>query len=305
MAEQNESIIRAAGGVLWRKADANPESEVEVAIIHRPRYDDWSIPKGKLVPGESLLEGAIREVAEETGYRVQVRQPLGDLEYAKNEGGVPKRKIVRYWSMHAEGGLFTPGREVDELRWVSIEQALELLSHERDRQLLATFAAAPRITRTVLLVRHGSAGSRAGWNGDDRERPLDEAGRAQAGALVWLLTRFDVRQIVSADYVRCVQTMEPLSAAVGLLITDEHLFSEDGYPGNESKAERALRGIGGEGVGSVICSQGNVIPDLITRIALKDGVNVSDPVIAKKGSTWSLTFANGQLHAAEYFPQLA
>lgn len=304
MAEAN--IIRAAGGVLWRTAKGPKiKSDIEVAIIHRPRYGDWSIPKGKLVPGESEIEGAIREVTEETGYRVQIRQPLGTVEYVKNAGATPRTKVVRFWSMHAEGGMFSPSHEVDELRWVSVEQAHELLTHERDKRLLSTFAREPIVTRTVLLVRHGSAGSRSDWTGVDKERPLDEAGRAQAEALVWLLTRFDVRQIVSADYVRCVQTMEPLSGAVGLPIADERLFSEDGYPGSERKAEKTLRGIGGDGAGSVVCSQGNVIPDLIRRIASQDGTSLSEPIVAKKGSTWSLTFAEGKLHAAEYFAPLA
>lgn len=307
MVEQvGASVIKAAGGVLWRTANASADDAgVEVAIIHRPRYDDWSVPKGKLVPGESELEGAIREVTEETGYRVQIRRPLGVVTYEKNSGAEPRMKTVRYWSMHAEGGLFSPSREVDQLRWLSVEEALGLLSHERDRELIRMFAAGPIRTRSILLVRHGSAGSRSDWSGDDSRRPLDETGVAQAEGLVWVLTRFDVREIISAPPLRCVQTVEPLGAAVGLTIREEPAVSEDRYYGREKEAARLVRGAGSEGTGTVICSQGGVIPDLMGRLAGQDGVALSEPVTAKKGSAWSLTFAEENLVAAEYFTPLA
>ena len=299
-------VIRAAGGVLWRTANASPEElRVEVAVIHRPRYDDWSVPKGKLVPGESELEGAIREVTEETGYRVQIRRPLGEVTYEKVSGGEARTKSVRYWSMHAEGGLFSPSREVDQLRWMSVDEALELLSHERDRGLVRTFAAGPMLTRSILLVRHGSAGSRSSWSGSDDQRPLDESGVSQAEGLVWLLTRFDVREIVSAPPLRCVQTVEPLGAAVGLAIREEPVMSEDAYYGREGEAISLLRGAGSDGTGTVVCSQGGVIPDLVERLSAADIGGPAEPVAARKGSVWSLTFAEQKLVAAEYFPSLA
>jgi 8-oxo-(d)GTP phosphatase len=300
------SIIRAAGGVLWRTANPSPnELKIEVAIIHRPRYDDWSIPKGKLVPGESELEGAIREVSEETGYRVQVRYPLGVVNYDKSSGGETRVKTVRYWAMHAEGGLFSPSREVDQLRWLSVEDAFAILSHERDRELLRSFATMPVRTRCILLVRHGSAGSRSDWTGDDTLRPLDETGEAQAEAMVWLLTRFDVREIISAPPARCRETVEPLSAAVGLAIREESVLSEGGYYGREREAISLLRSLGSDGTAAVVCSQGGVIPDLLTRLAKQDGSEMPPSLAAKKGSVWSLTFADQKLLVAEYFPPLA
>ena len=214
-------------------------------------------------------------------------------------------KTVRYWSMHAEGGIFSPSREVDQLRWVTIDEALSLLSHKRDLAILRTFAQGPILTRSILLVRHGSAGNRSSWTGEDEERPLDETGVAQAEGLVWLLTRFDVREIISAPPVRCLQTVEPLEGAVGLTIAQEAAFAETHYYGHESGAERLLRKAGGDGTGTVICSQGGVIPDLLARVAAKDGVGLAEPVVAKKGSVWSLTFAGGKLLAAEYFPPMA
>lgn len=293
--------IRAAGGVLWRQAaGANGDNEVEVAIIHRPRYDDWSMPKGKLNHNEIELEGAVREIAEETGYRVTVGPPLGDVTYEKDG----REKIVRYWAMRAEGGMFTPSREVDELRWIPVDEALELLTQPRDVGLLKQFAEKPVATKAVLLVRHGSAGSRSDWKGADELRPLDTLGADQAEAMVWLLCRFDVREIYSAPPVRCMETVAPLSVAVGLSVKEEPLISEDAYYGRERKAVSFIRSVGAPGLGTVLCSQGGVIPDILRRLGSADGYEFPGSIVAKKGSIWSLTFADDKLYSAEYFPPL-
>lgn len=296
-------MIRAAGGVVWRVvADRSGEPQVEVALIHRPRYDDWSLPKGKLAPGESEMEGAVREVFEETGYRVRVGRPLGEVRYMKSSGGQMRPKVVRYWSMQAEGGAFFSNREVDELRWVSLAEAQELLTHDHDRELLKKFVRGPAITGCVLLVRHASAGNRSRWEGEDRLRPLDELGWAQADELIRLLSRFEVESIVSADYVRCVQTVEPLSEAVGVKIQQERLFSEDGYPGFEEDALTLMRKYATALKTTVVCSQGDVIPDLLKRLTAEDHFDLpaSDP--SKKASVWALFFDGDRLFSAEHFP---
>ncbi len=296
----SNGVIHAAGGVLWRQAANGDGEKIEVAVIHRPRYDDWSIPKGKLNPGEIELEGAVREIAEETGYRVIVGRPLGQVEYVKD--GRPK--TVRYWAMRAEGGIFIPSREVDELRWLPVSDAMKLISVDRDRALLKTFAGGPVKTKAILLVRHATAGSRSEWTGADSKRPLDESGHQQADALVWLLTRFDIREVVSAPPLRCLQTVEPVSAAVGLSVRIAPVVSEDDYYGRESEALDLVRTAGTAGTGTVICSQGGVIPDLLQRLAKKDKHNLDGDLVAKKGSVWSLTFADERLIDAEYFPPL-
>lgn len=301
MGELNSGAIRAAGGVVWRQAaGANGDNQLEVAIIHRPRYGDWSMPKGKLNPGEIELEGAVREIAEETGYRVTVGPPLGDVSYLK-EG---RPKIVRYWAMRAEGGIFTPSREVDELRWLPVAEAMGLLSQPRDLDLLKKFAETPVATKAVLFVRHAMAGNRSDWKGGDNERPLDDAGRQQAEALVWLLTRFDVREIVSAPLARCTQTVAPLAVAVGLSVREEPLLAEETYPGREREALKFIRNVGTASTGTVLCSQGGVIPGILTLLGERDKHPMPDPLLAKKGSVWSLTFAEERLYSAEYFPPL-
>jgi 8-oxo-dGTP diphosphatase len=293
-----DNAIHAAGGVLWRQSAA--ADSIEVAVIHRPRYDDWSLPKGKLNPGEIELEGAVREVMEETGYRVTVGRPLGEVSYLKD--GRPK--VVRYWAMRAEGGIFTPSREVDELRWLPISSATGAMTRPLDIEVLERFAGGPLETKAILLARHATAGNRSGWRGEDDDRPLDDNGREQADALVWLLTRFDIREIISAPPARCMQTVEPLSRAVGLTVSTADVLGEYSYYGREREALSLIRSAGTEGTGSVLCSQGGVIPDLLTRLAMEDGVSLGESVVAKKGSVWSLTFAEGRLAAAEYFPPL-
>lgn len=298
-------MIRAAGGVLWRpleQPDPNKNS-VEIALIHRPRYDDWSIPKGKLAPGESDIEGAVREVLEETGFRVRLGRPLGEVRYMKaSPTGEARPKVVRYWAMQADSGGFSPNREVDELRWVSPAEAEELLTHDHDRDVLERFIRGPALYGAVLLVRHASAGSRSAWHGDDRERPLDDTGWFQAQELVRTLSRFEVDEIISADFLRCVQTVQPLSEAIGVPIVQESLFSEAGYPAHEDEAEHLLRKLGERLETAVVCSQGDVIPDLLERIAERDQVDLSHPSSIKKGGFCALTFDGPRLFSSEYFP---
>jgi 8-oxo-dGTP diphosphatase len=299
----NGTTIRAAGGVLWRPAGGGgSDTSVEVAVIHRPRYDDWTLPKGKLSPGESEVDGAIREVLEETGYHVRLGRALGETRYVKEQGGVQRPKVVRWWAMEAAAGSFTATREVDELRWVSLAEAHELLSRESDRQLLERFVRGPAPSRMVLLVRHADAGSRSDWAGDDRLRPLDDCGRLQADELVRLLAHFDPTEIISADYVRCRQTVEPLAEALGLPIGESALVSELGYPGHEDEALALVRTLGGAHHTTVVCTQRAVIPDLLSRLAQVDDVDLPAAPPARKGSTWALTFRQDRLAGGEYFP---
>jgi 8-oxo-dGTP diphosphatase len=127
----DDETVRAAGGVIVRRGKGG---EPELAVIHRPRYRDWSLPKGKLDPGETDEEAALREVDEETGLRCRLGEELPAVSYTDRHG---RPKVVRYWLMVCEGGDFRPNDEVDELRWVRGEEAERLLTHDRDRELVA------------------------------------------------------------------------------------------------------------------------------------------------------------------------
>lgn len=294
--------IQAAGGVVWRVANDSGGASVEVAVIHRPRYDDWSLPKGKLAPGETHLEGAIREVHEETGYRVQPGRSLGEVRYLKKSGGAAREKVVHYWAMRAIGGAFSPSREVDEMRWLSIDDARETITRGTDREVLERFAQRPAMTGSVLLVRHSSAGSRSKWDGDDDLRPLDEAGEEQAEELVRLLSRFEVDEIQSADLVRCIETVRPLSESIGVPVHENRLLSEAGFPGNESRAVELIRDLGRPGRAAVVCTQGGVVDGLVERLAEADEVELAEPSSLKKGGVWALSFDDHRLVGAERLP---
>ncbi|GHF18563.1 NUDIX hydrolase [Streptomyces morookaense] len=128
-------IIRAAGCVLWRYAEGGGDV-VEVAVVHRPKYDDWSWPKGKLKRGETALAGAVREVLEETGMHCEPGPPLPTARYLA--AGRPKE--VHYWAARATGGTFEPNREVDQLLWLPLEAARSRLTQRRDRELVDALA---------------------------------------------------------------------------------------------------------------------------------------------------------------------
>jgi 8-oxo-dGTP pyrophosphatase MutT (NUDIX family) len=148
----NGFVIRAAGGVLWRPAGGGADADdIELAVVHRPRYDDWCLPKGKLAQGESDLDAAIREVLEETGFHVRVGEPLGTTRYRRFVNGVDRPKVVRWWAMQASSGAFAPNDEVDKLRWVSLDQARAILTSASDLTALRRFADSGVSPEPILM----------------------------------------------------------------------------------------------------------------------------------------------------------
>jgi 8-oxo-(d)GTP phosphatase len=293
--------ITAAGAVVWRP-DAH--GAPEIALVHRPRYDDWSLPKGKLDPGESFRAAAVREVAEETGFRVALGRFLGRTRYDVT-GPEPAPKVVAYYAARALDGRFEPGEEVDALRWVSPEAALELLSYRHDERIVEAFTALPHDTTTLLLVRHAKAGSRAEWDGPDAERPLSAKGRRQVPPVNALSVLYCASRVHSAPLVRCVETVRELAGSLGVPVETEPLLSEEGYVGNEVAAHARLLTIAGSGGVPVVCSQGGVIPDLVSRVAGAAGLAVRR-VASKKGSVWAMFFTHSgepRLVAADYIPK--
>jgi|tagenome__1003787_1003787.scaffolds.fasta_scaffold20963033_3 8-oxo-dGTP diphosphatase len=131
MGEQTEPEILAAGGVVWRRRD---DGRAEIAVIYRPKYDDWTLPKGKLDPGETFEEAALREVHEETGLRCRLGRRLEDTHYRDRHN---RPKLVQWWEMEAGDGEFVPNNEVSELEWLSPQDARARMSYERDKELVA------------------------------------------------------------------------------------------------------------------------------------------------------------------------
>jgi 8-oxo-(d)GTP phosphatase len=263
--------VRAGGGVLRRRGPAGPE----FALVHRPRYDDWTFPKGKALDGEADEDSAEREVEEETGFRCERGPELASSEYVDRQG---RSKIVRYWLMYPAGGAFSPNAEVDELRWADAAVATALLTYEHDRSVLRSAFA---FDRPVYLVRHAKAGDRAAWTEDDDLRPLTKKGRAQAEGLVRLFLELAVDRIMSSPSVRCVQTVRPLAIARSLPVEEEASLAEGT---GRAIALELVRSTGGA---VVMCSHGDVIPAVVLDLADR-GVAMTDPPTWKKGSTWML-----------------
>jgi 8-oxo-(d)GTP phosphatase len=275
-----DKLIEAAGGVLWRPAAGGVG--LEIALVHRPKYDDWSIPKGKLNSGEHPLIGAIREVWEETGYTGVPGRPLGEIRYLKD--GAPKR--VKFWAMRVASGEFVPNDEVDQMMWLPPREASRHLSPGRDQGVLAGIDLEAVSTSPCLLVRHGSAGERATWQGDDRERPLDALGDDQAEALVPLLSAYGIRRVLSADVLRCMETIGPYASHAQLTVESEPLVSEAGYAEQPDRALERLLEIVCSGVPSVVCSQGKTLPALlIAACAALGSPPPPDPTVRKGGMT--------------------
>lgn len=285
--------ILAAGAVLWRP---NHDLSVpEVAVIHRPRYDDWSLPKGKVDPGETEPVTAVREVREETGYSAHLGRRLTSVSYPVEQG----IKKVRYWAARVDHGAFSPNDEVDELKWLPVAEAAKQVDYPHDRKVLRHFEKHPVDTKTVLIVRHGTAGSKSRYRGDDRKRPLDKKGRAQAEALVGLLLAFGADTLFAADRVRCTSTLAPLAEELDTSITSDALLTEEAYAEHRKAARQRFLELADTGGTPVICTQGKVIPDLIRWWCERDGVR-PDKSRNRKGSTWVLSMHDGKLIAADH-----
>jgi 8-oxo-(d)GTP phosphatase len=284
--------ILAGGAVVWRPAG----EAVEVALVHRPRYGDWTLPKGKLEPRESTRVAAWREVREETGARVALGRLLGGTRYRVG----PDRKVVEYFAARYLSGSFEPSDEVDELRWLPLAGAFELLSYDRDRTVLRAFTALPADLTSLLLVRHAKAGSRSEWPEADELRPLSCNGEKQVEPIRLLGTVYGADRVYAAPLVRCVRTVEPVADDLGVKVREEELLSEKAYEGMAEAAARRVLEIVADGGVPVIGSQGGVIPDLVTRLAAASGLTVDRRLRAKKGSVWALFFDGSRLLAADY-----
>jgi 8-oxo-dGTP diphosphatase len=266
-----------------------------VCLVHRPRYDDWSLPKGKLEPGEHPLLAAVREVAEEADIRGVPQVRLPSVRY-RSDG---RPKVVDYWSMRAVGtGGFEVDTEVDGVRWLPAAEAVQLVSYQHDVGVLKVFATLPRVTTVLTLVRHAEAGKRATWSGPDSARPLAVAGWAQARALAPLLALARPERLLSASARRCVQTLEPLAELVDLAIEVDSDFDEP-KPGqdldeNALACAARLTELALVGTPVATCSQGKVIPEALTRLA-----GASGDYTTPKGTGWLLAFAADRLVAAD------
>ncbi|MBD8868309.1 NUDIX hydrolase [Nocardioides donggukensis] len=253
--------VIAAGAVVLRTGG-------EVLLVHRPKYDDWSFPKGKLDRGELAPSAAVREVAEETGLDVRLGRPLDVQHYPVAAG----TKTVHYWIGRVVGsddvGSYTANAEIDQVAWVGHEKASRLLTYEHDRATLAEARASRRKTRTLVVLRHAKARSRSRWRSDDRFRPLLRDGERQAQHLVPLLAAYDVRRLVSSSSTRCVTTLVPYAEASGRHVETEDRLTEEAATPEALSA--LLEELDDDPERTVLCSHRPVLPMLLEMLGVAD-----------------------------------
>ena len=287
--------IRAAGAVVWRPAP----SEARVALVHRPKYDDWSFPKGKLEPGEHVLLTAVREVAEETALRVTLGRRLPAVRYAA--GGVPKR--VDYWvATDAETqSAFEPGSEIDEVVWVPAKTGAGQLSYERDAETLAEFNAGPRETVPLILIRHASAGNKSEWRESDMSRPLDGRGASDSLAVADLMRCFGAGRVVSAPAERCVATVRPYAESIGGVVEIEAAFDVGASSSGGSDAAVAMARLAADSRPVVVCGHRENMPALLAAACAALGADPPAGRPLRKAEFAVLHRSDGQLAALERY----
>ena len=241
----------------------------EVLLVHRPKYDDWSFPKGKQDPGEHVTRTAVREVLEETGVEIRLGRPLLPQLYAVSGG---RAKKVHYWVGHVVGdddvSAYAPNDEVDQLGWFSLDAAAERLTYLDDLYLLDQLREHVRPTSALVVVRHAKALKRRKWDGDDQRRPLIHAGDHQAVELGPVLAAYGVVRVLTSAATRCVETVRPYAEEHVLVV--EHLaeLTEEGF--DRRSAARVLDELMTSPVPSVLCSHRPVLPELFELLGVEE-----------------------------------
>ena len=292
----SRSLVLAAGGVLWRGDPLSPE----VALVHRPQYDDWSVPKGKAKSGEHLLVTALREIVEETGHVVRVGPRLTTVRYRVTAGGRASTKAVTYWSMSCAGGTFAPNREVDQLEWLAVGAAIRRVTSAGDRVVLDAFLRTRRDTEALLLVRPGSTSVPARRpKAHPPARQLNRSGRDQAAALVPILGSLGVTDLRSADVPACVDMLAPFAAATGLTVRRESNLTRAEFLGNEQQiADRLLKDAPSNET-LVVCGQQQVISGLLSALGRRSVVRPPHETSVKKGGWWLVHHRHGAISSYE------
>ncbi|TBN57667.1 NUDIX domain-containing protein [Glaciihabitans arcticus] len=261
--------VLAAGAVCWRLVDG----KARILLVHRAGHADVSLPKGKLDPGETLPQTAVREILEETGLGVSLGAPLGTVEYTLPSG---REKIVYYWSCEVDDhalqlAKFTPNSEIAALEWATLGKARKKLTYAHDIDVIDRFAerlkAGRARTFAIVALRHGKTVSPSSWDGPDATRPLLQRGTEQAQSLATGLAAFAPEKLVSSTAVRCLSTIAPLAGHTGLgvIATDE--ISQDAFESGTSAVGTVVGKRIRKQKTTVLCSHGPVLPEIIAEIA--------------------------------------
>jgi 8-oxo-dGTP diphosphatase len=287
---ESRAAVRAAGCVVWRPGRKEPE----VLLVHRPRWKDWSFPKGKLDPGEPAFAAAVREVEEETGLHVHLGPSLPDTRYTVS-GGQPK--VVNYWCAkppkRSDVSGYRPNTEIDDVRWVRVSKAARRLTYEYDSDLLHTFLAGAFDTSPLIVIRHAHARSRKTWKHEDSERPLRAEGKEEAHRIAGVLAAYGIKRVVSSDAVRCVDTVLPYVDGHNTTLKLEAGLSEEAF--DAQAMEQRVRREFERNRRVAICSHRPVLPDLQRALGL-------EPVALDPGAMLVVHRKDGVIGSVEQLP---
>jgi 8-oxo-dGTP diphosphatase len=287
-------MIRAAGALLWRE---NANREIEIALIHRPKYDDWTLPKGKIEEGETALQCAYRELVEETGIRASFTRQLGSVDY--EESG--QRKRVIFWAAQCaqDSSAFMANDEVDLLRWLSVEESLTVATYESDREIIENFNSQAHHTDTLIILRHTKALERGDWDDEDSQRTLSEVGLDQAQFLIKHLEPFAINEIYTSNYTRCVQTVTPIAHARGLAVTQVPSLNEATFEEDPLRSISFANALKQDEKNILICSHNPVIPTMLRGI-LNTKLKNRDLIKLEPGDAWIVHRVRGEIIGLDY-----
>ncbi|MBO3094358.1 NUDIX hydrolase [Cellulomonas dongxiuzhuiae] len=285
MKASSPAPVQAAGALVWRLRAGH----LQVALVHRPRYRDWSWPKGKLDPGENAPVAAVREVEEETGMAVVLGLPLPGLEYRLSDG---RQKVVHYWAARVGGrgddaplGARPPVRhaartEIDAWEWFDVEDAARRVTRGADRRpldsLVEAHARGRLRTRALVVARHGQARKRSLWGGEEADRPLTGLGLRQAAAAVPVLAAFGVGRVVTSRWERCTATVAPYAAAAGLEPQVADVLTEARHDESPARVGAMVRELIESPTDTVVCTHRPVLPTVLGVLAEHSRRHVAD-----------------------------
>lgn len=276
--------IHAAGCLCWRRS----AGELQVLVIHRPRYDDWSWPKGKQDDGETLPETAVRELREEVGLSVRLGVPLPAIRYQVKD----QWKLVKYWAAEISPSVEAkPDRnEVDELRWVSAERARSMLTNDDDREpldeLVRLYRDGTLATRPVIVVRHAKAKPRSSWQRAEGDRPLAATGKRQALAVTRLLAAWQPRRVHTSPWLRCMSTVIPFAKKYNAKVKERSQLTEASHKRSPKKAAGVVEQLFDTEHPVVLCTHRPVLPTVFKVLSrhmpgsMGDQLPDSDPYLS-------------------------
>lgn len=287
--------ITAAGAVVWRR---NSADQLEIALVHRVEYGDWSIPKGKMDGKESLIACAYREVMEETGFSIRFGQRLGAVEYLVDS--VPK--TVTYWAAKylSEAGSPNP-LEVDEVRWILASEARNLLTRPLDNEIIEKFIAIDLDTQPLVLLRHAKAVAREDWLGEDTDRPLSSIGERQAKRFLSNFLPYGIEEMHSSSAVRCYESITPMARALHIDFFFTESLTEDIYRQERERPFKYVSRLLLNDFPTLVCSHNPILPAITSSFVDKFGLELNDTKL-EPGDAWIAHHIDREVVSLEFLP---